>query len=398
MRKNRNEITILIEAVPFGYGPASIATAIAEELRDEAKDNNIPIKLIALGKDVSYELFSSGNLFDEVWAFENYNLGSWHINIKEKVIESDIIISSIDPDFAKAVYNNFGKRVIFIDPLYWMWDEDPINVELCEKYYVLNFPGVSERVARVRNKLSHPDVLRIVDAIRDTRTLSKVSAVKTKNLLLINFGGMQYPFGSNVDLAIAMTEIILDVILLENIYDEIIICGGGTPIRQLAKSLNQVNEKVRIKVSPQKPIEFLKLLASSRTLITVPGMSIVYEALYFSKPTLFTLPLNYSQHLQVMVYKSMLKNAEYITWDDLEGYYTLPPGLPEEKGVRLAVELGKKFCSDLHAKSKFKNLIVEYFKSESLLKGIALSEKFNIEFNGANQIAKEILNEMGGDI
>ena len=309
---------------------------------------------------------------------------------KQKMLKSN-------PDFAKIIYENFGKKVIFIDPLYWMWDKDPMDVELCNKYYALNFPGVSERVAKTRQRLSDLDILRIVDAVRDNRTLSKVSTTKTKNLLLINFGGMQYPFGSNINLALTMTKIILEVVLSENIYNEIVICGGGEPIRQISESLNQINKKVRVRISPQKPIEFLKLLASCRTLVTVPGMSIVYEALYLSKPTIFILPLNYSQHLQVTIYKKMLKNAAYITWNDLEGYQTLPPGLPEEEGVKLAVELGNKFYLDLHAQARFKDLITEIFTSDTITKGITLSEEFNIGFDGAKQIAMEILNEISGD-
>jgi len=327
MRKNMEEKTILIEAVPFGYGPASIAIAIAEELREETKHRSI--RLIALGKDVSYELFSSSDLFDEVWKFDNYDSQNWDMKIKNRILKSDAIISSV--------------------------------------------------------------------AVRDNRTLSKVSTTKTKNLLLINFGGMQYPFGSNINLALTMTKIILEVVLSENIYNEIVICGGGEPIRQISESLNQINKKVRVRISPQKPIEFLKLLASCRTLVTVPGMSIVYEALYLSKPTIFILPLNYSQHLQVTIYKKMLKNAAYITWNDLEGYQTLPPGLPEEEGVKLAVELGNKFYLDLHAQARFKDLITEIFTSDTITKGITLSEEFNIGFDGAKQIAMEILNEISGD-
>lgn len=396
MTLRKKERVIIFEAVSFGYGPASIAIAVAEELQEVAK--KVPIRLIALGKDASYELFYSSNLFHEVWEFKDYDLNYWPSKIKEELLKVDVIVSSIDPDFAKIVYEILGRKVVFIDPLYWMWDEDPVDINLCEKYYALNFPGVPEKVAKTKSKISNTDILKVVDAVRDNRTLSKVSSIKNKNLLLINFGGMQYPFGSNVNLALSMKKIILDIVLSSGMYKEILICGGGKPIKQLAKSLNQLNEKVRVKISPQNPIEFLKLLASCRTLITVPGMSIVYEALYLSKPTLFILPLNYSQHLQVMIYKSILKNAQYITWDDFDGYQMLPPDLPEEKGVKLAVELGDSFYSDINAQSKFKKLVMKFFTSESSSKGISLKETFNLGFKGAKQIAKDILNIVGGGV
>jgi hypothetical protein len=397
MRKSKDKKTIIFEAVSFGYGPASIAIAIAEELYEEVRSRSIPIKLIALGKDVSYELFSSSNLFDKVLEFRDYDLKNWSLNIKDELQRADIIIS-IDPDFANAVYKILRRKVIFIDPLYWMWVKDPIDINLCEKYYALNFPGVSDKVAKTRSKILNPDILKVVDAVRDNRTLSRVSSIETKDLLLINFGGMQYPFGSNVNLALSMTKIILDVALSLDHYNEVIICGGGKPIKQLAESLNRVNEKVKVRTSPQEPFEFLKLLASCRTLLTVPGMSIVYEALYLSKPTLFILPLNYSQHLQVKIYKEILKNATFITWDDLEGYQMLPPGLPEEEGVKLAIELGEKFHSDLNAQAEFKDLVTKFFSSKSLLKGISLKEGFELGFNGAQQIAKDIFSKLGCDV
>jgi hypothetical protein len=71
----------------------------------------------------------------------------------------------------------------------------------------------------------------------------------------------------------------------------------------------------------------------------------------------------------------------------------LPPGLPEEEGVRLAIELGEKFHLDRNAQSRFKELLIEFFNSKPS-KGISLKDTFNLGFEGAKQIAKDVLTRM----
>lgn len=382
---------IVFQADSFCFGPASIALAIGKQIKE--KTGNSYFKLIALGQGTSYELFSSSSVFDECYVFEYSCLDEIPNSMKDILLQSFIIMSVADFHFAKLV-SSLGLKVIFIDPLFWMWDKVPIRIDTCAQYYAVDFPGVSEKIDEFA--LHFPDDKKpiIVNAIRDNSSLASVASAHS-NMLLINLGGMQCPFGYNLELILSMCRCILEVTLEEKLYDKILICGGGEPIKYLAEQFRDYGRKVEVESLPQR--KFFVQVASCRTLMTVPGLSIVYEALYFSKPTLFLLPLNYSQHLQSAIYRKILKNYCFVSWGKMPGYQELPPNLLEENGIRLSFQQGKKFSSDPHAQLIFKNTISDFFQKVSSLGhalGIRLDETKGIRFDGASQIADKILADM----
>ena len=338
-------------------------------------------------------------MFDECYYFDFSHWDDCPDTVKEALVKSSAIICVVDFKFSEML-SDIGLEAIFVDPLYWMWDEDPIRIDSCRRYYALDFPGVKQKVA-AHSELAPDDAVPvIVEAIRDNSTLEEVTSLTEENVLLVNFGGMQSPLGYNLDLAVSMSRCILEAALSENLYDKVLICGGGSPIQQLKEYLRDIDdERVTVKALPQS--EFFVQLASCRTFITVPGLSIVYEALYLSKITLFILPLNYSQHRQSVTYKRILGNAYFISWDDLQGYETLPSGLPEKDGVELSFQQGKKFSLDVSAQLEFKKMLSDFLYLASPLRlslNIYQSDTDILGFDGAAQLAREILSDISANI
>ena len=92
--------------------------------------------------------------------------------------------------------------------------------------------------------------------------------------------------------------------------------------------------------------QMMSALGRCSRLLTLPGQSIMWEALRMAVPMVVLPGANYSQHRQVGAYQRFFADVPFITWDDLDGYSTLPAGLPEAAGVSLAVELGDGFAAD----------------------------------------------------
>jgi hypothetical protein len=74
-------------------------------------------------------------------------------------------------------------------------------------------------------------------------------------------------------------------------------------------------------------------------------------------PTLVLPGINYSHHLQLAAYQRFFANVPFISWDNLDGYATLPPGIPEEQGVARAVELGTRLAGDMGAREQLRRLL-----------------------------------------
>jgi hypothetical protein len=380
--------SIIFQGAAFGYGPASIAIAIAEEVRHQFP--SFTGRLIALGGGTSYELFSSSGVFDKCHRLESYAEASCPSFLKKEIRDANVVISVIDPDFANLVWR-LGHKPVFIDPLLWMWKSEPISVSSCKRYYAMNFPGVAEKLSAIKARSNSSVLPIVVDPVLDNLTLARVGSTPMKNTLLLNFGGMQYPMGSNIELVLTMSRIIIDLVLNYNLYDAVLICGGGNAIKELERHFQGMDRRIRVRSVPQTPCEFLSELASCRTLITVPGLSIAFEALYLQKVTLFILPLNYTQHLQGLTYKKVLKNAYFVSWDDLPGYHTLPNGLPEEKGIEECFRLGRQFSSDATAQSTFRQLLLNFLQISSPKKLSHSEFSYPLSFGGAMQIARDIV-------
>jgi len=316
------KIQIVFQGIPFCYGPASHILAIANQVR--LKLSRTEVDLIGLAEGTVFELLSMSTCLDRVYEFSTKR-SSIPNHIKSMLNNADKIISVGDFDFASQVYDT-GRKVAFVDPLLWMWDKLPEQIGLCAEYFVVDFDGVRAGLDELRNTFPQgPDPILVNQICEIMPQNSNINS--SSNTIILQFGGMLSPFGCNIDLAIAMTEEVIKAISgLQNIA-KLLVRGSAQVTSEISRSL--AYHDYRIKFGPVPQNVFLEELLTCGTLFTVPGMSIVYEALIAKANTFFLLPLNYSQHRQMAIYSKVIQGGSSIVWEDIPGYSTLPAGMYE---------------------------------------------------------------------
>lgn len=353
---------IVIQIVPFCYGPTSIAIAIGRKLKESIECNitaicNVPsLDLISQNQNIFSNIVY---LNDDVFKDEALHL-------------SNLVISICDFDFTKNFLEKFPKKkIVFIDPLLWMWKEIPSIITQCDLYLALEFQGVAVIVSKISNNrvIMIPQVAEFNDLLPN---------ISPKNNILVNLGGMQSPLGSNFPLAFAMCQEIINIVLKNREFESVDI-RTSQEISEKLRSLLPKSNHVSIKSTTPKI--FQHELAQCKLLLTVPGMSIVYESLMGKIPILFILPLNYSQHLQIKHYRNIFSNISEIKWEDLSGFDELPNNLEESDGVHLANVLGKRFERNEIARKKFRNCLKN--KIQGWEKISPLQTEYSLNLTGA---------------
>ncbi|MCX5643241.1 MAG: hypothetical protein NTZ17_00935 [Phycisphaerae bacterium] len=340
--------TICIRPVPFCYGPTAIAIAVARQFRAIKG-----VRLVAIGDAPSLDLLESEDgIFDAV--IRGKDASSC---VRSAQAESaTLYISVCDFEFAEAVRREApSQHLVFVDPLLWMWHEPPEALGKCDLYCALDFPGVRELAREYGLDDRHFAVVPQVAEWRGKR-VPKSDSIRR---VLVNLGGMQSAFGCNMPLAEAMCEEIAHA------------AAASTTCRVRVCTGNAIAEELRESSMHWPPIEIASLdkaafddaLGACDCLLTVPGMSIVFESCLAKTPTFFLLPLNYSQHLQLAHYREMFENVPGVFLEDLGEYDELKPGMPEANGVAAAAAIGSKFAGDIEARARFRSAIRSHLSS-----------------------------------
>ncbi|MEX0920499.1 MAG: hypothetical protein WDZ69_02880 [Candidatus Pacearchaeota archaeon] len=374
------KITIVIQAIPFCFGPGAQALAIGNELRSILGKR---LNLVVLGTETTYEFLQKSKTFDRIYKYSSERK-KIPKKIRKILLSADKIICIGDFDFID-VANTFRRKVEFVDPLFWMWNKFPSNINLCNKYYAVDFPGVKKKVKEYTKK--YPGSLKpmIVNQICEYQKRKK-----NRETIIMQFGGIQNPFGVNINLVVAMVEELSNSIKNSPNIRKVLVRGGSKVMETVKNNVKDLDK--RIKIGAVHHNEFLRELSSCKALLTVPGMSIVYEAFAGKIPLIFILPLNYSQHRQPLAYQKIFKNFEFISFNDFKGYKTLPEDAPEDEAIKKAIIMGDKFFNDPIARKKFKGRITKFLSKKR--HKIMVTRKKKIKIDGAMQIARDITKQI----
>lgn len=364
-------INIVIQVVPFCYGPTSIAIAIGRQLK---KESNCAI--IALGNSPSLEQLSAEHdIFYNVVDMDATD------EISAALASANLIVSVCDFDFArKCKVDCQGTPLVFVDPLLWMWETLPDVIEKCDLYFALEFPGVSEAVTHVCS-----ESVIVVPQVAEFTALQDVSQVQ-QGKIVVNLGGMLSPLGSNISLARAMCEELIHF----SSQNESVTIDIRTS-RAMAKNLQAILPKVaNVTVASCSIHAFQSELAKCEVLLTVPGMSIVYESMIAQIPTAFLLPLNYSQHLQIGRYREIFPELSEISWNELESFCELPCGMDESQGVGSAQKMGDDFSVNTFARAKFQQSLKNLLDNKDSITSLRPSGE--VDVSGAEKIVEHLQN------
>lgn len=287
----------------------------------------MPIWAVADGAAVPY--LESNKAFDVVLHANPDDLP----NRSELQPGSPCVVIAIT-DFARAAAaKKRGFPVVVVDALYWMWRSDPMDIRAVDAYLCLAFPGVADRIAKVRPPCS---TLKEIPQICERQ--SGTSAGERHGLIL-NLGGGTTPFGFSYDYAAALVMVVQNALRGIDVGNLLVTCSDAA--RQQLEARGIRGEIVSLSLD-----EMLDELRSRLALITLPGLSIMWEATMTQIPTLVVPGISYSQHQLVREYVRYFQGMLFFTWDDLSGYGLLPPGMDEDAGVRAATIMADRFARD----------------------------------------------------
>ena len=291
------------------------------------------------------------------------------------------LVSIVDFERINAARHG-GLRTVVVDPLYWMWDSDPIDPSSVSLYLALAFPGVAERVEERGTSASS---VRIVPPVVDLR-LSMAEGKRAGTI--VNLGGAVSPMGNNYAYLRALVEVIAGT--LSGAEDLLVACSSVA-----ARAISYPTPIAGVTVKELAFDEMIARLGTRMRLLTVPGQSIMWEALRMQVPTVLLPGTNYSQHRQVIAFRRFFADVGFITWDDLDGYQTLPPGLPENLGVTRAVELGNRMATDHAARRQLGSLLADVMSVPLAPPRLRAGHPWS-RFDGAACVADEVLALING--
>lgn len=359
---------IFFVPLTFGFGPAAIATAVARQLHVRRPE----IAIIGVGDGIAFDFMRASRTFETLMKSPPGTLPDCLGNDSKGVVVSFA-------DFERIGVAAFkGLSTVVVDPLYWMWDTDPIDPATVSLYLALAFPGVAERVEARRTVAGDIHIVPPVVALGLPMARNKRAGT------IVNLGGAVSPIGNNYAYLRALVEVIGET--LGGAEDLLVACSSVA-----AKAINSPGPIAGVVVEELAFDEMTAMLGRCARLLTVPGQSIMWEALQMQTPTLLLPGSNYSQHRQVSAFRRFFADVAFITWDDLEGYQTLPPGLPENLGVARAVELGNRMANDQTARRQLGRLLADALSSVPLAAPKLRAGHPWSNFDGAARVVDEIL-------
>ena len=387
---------LAFEAIPFGYGPASEVVAIARAVRSRVGDE---CRLVAIGDETSYRLFASTAVFDECVRFR-YDEADLGPEVTAVLASSDAVVSGHSPLFLDAI-QSLSVNCFVVNTLDWMAtldDETLTAPDRSHTYYAPHFPGVGPEPAAESRRGPNEHV---VNPIRNNDALAAVADAhdgREEGFALINFGGMDSPLGSNDALAIAMATEIAAAAESSDREWRLRFSGGGATMERIDRQLADVDVPTDVVTTTRSHEAFLGDLARCEVLLTAPGMNITYEALFFEAATMFVLPMNYSQHLQLRAFSEFLCGYDRIRTDEIDPFEPLSPALPEREGVAACLEQGRAFSEDPSARRSFRTQVEAFFDREHRF-GTAVERDAAgapaIRFDGAERIASDVVASLG---
>ncbi|MCZ0756143.1 hypothetical protein [Anoxybacillus sp. J5B_2022] len=339
---------IICTATSFGYGPVSKLITICKNLK------KLGLELELIGDGIALELANHTDYFNKVYRYNFTNIeDSSCIKFSKIFREADLMLNVLEPN-AVLIANKYEIPTIYIDSLFWMWEDIPPILHNVKYYIAQRFPGISSKIKRFSKEIKN---FYLCGPIVDT---SFTSEGGRDDLLLINFSGLETPFtkiGENLYYPEAIMSNLISP-LNESSWKEIVVTGNKSIMQHFKKLYGQF---FRGHFKHLSHDNFLELMSKAKMIITSPGLTTTYEALVYGTPIRFLPPQNYSQALMLNFYQRCGFSDITLNWCDLYPDYIIPVDLPEEQGVFLVNNTIKRFSQDnlsqKIARNQFKKMI-----------------------------------------
>ncbi|WP_240420355.1 hypothetical protein [Paenibacillus periandrae] len=340
---------ILVTAESFGYGPIITCLNVIEKLKRRTVGT-----FSFLGSGVSMEQAKLSELFDEYVECDTFS--SADLKKHDGVFnEASFIVSS--ENIEGAIYGvKAGKKVFYIDNLFWMWDEIPQELGEVDTYFIAESLDISSNLSRFKNSIRR---LKIVGPLRQVAHSESIKNNNKVNQLLINFGGAE-SFMIDKHLIYDYYECLLSKILdvTTETFSSILVCGGSGLIKELQSRTTKLSLLSFCTFSNE---EYLEKLNESTSIVLSPGLGNFFEVLNQTVPVLFIPPINFSQFWQIEDYKKYSTAFDQINWSNFEWGHHVDRCAKEELGVNQVLQNVKYFLESERAQKEVAHHIKNFF-------------------------------------
>jgi hypothetical protein len=284
---------LLLNAEPFGFGPTAAVAAFFPYLRERFAS----ISYIGKGHTLDLQQPLS---YDAVHDLSDLSREDENRRIAEICKSNDILLTACDFGVAEQAMKS-GCHVIIYDPLTWYWKNIPDVVKKTDLYLAQNFLGVSDRIAKDKDRFSQTKIVPpIVDAPDEH---------VERNYVLINLGGLRNPFLPSATL-VDYAKVVLRAVspCLEDTDSVVIATSNG-----IADSLSDDRAK------SYSLSDMGKILERTKFAFMTPGLGNIYDAANHGIPTVWLPPANDSQGQQLRLLQSHNMCDGYVGWESITG-------------------------------------------------------------------------------
>jgi hypothetical protein len=273
---------IIATAENFAFGPASKLVTVCEKLLQNGHE------VIFVGEGTAYQLASKVK-FTKIYKYntDNKSFMKWG----EKVFkQADILLSSVDRS-SVILAKKIGLPVIWLDMLFWWWDEIPEYLFDIDLYIQQNSVKNERNMNRYKNKIKN---MVIVGPIID----KSYNKNKKLNQLLVAFGGSNaegwVKIGRDTNYPYTFANLIINKVHTDK-YDKVLFAGNEEIMANLQKKHG--NEKFKFSILSHE--EWLREVDRSRDILINPGLEAPLEAIAYGKPIFFLPPYNSSAYVEL---------------------------------------------------------------------------------------------------
>ena len=273
---------IIATAENFAFGPASKLVTVCQHLLNEGHE------ITFIGEGTAYQLASKLN-FHQVYKFDtdSKEFMDWGVEIFKG---ADVLLSSVDRS-SVILAKKVGLPVIWLDMLFWWWDEIPEYLFDIGLYIQQNSVKNERNMKVYKNKIKN---MMIVGPIFD----ASYKDLMTKKQLLVAFGGIEaagwYKIGKDSNYPYTFSKLIIEKVNTDK-YDKVIFAGNEIIMADLNEKYG--NEKFEFKMLPHD--QWLKAIAESQDILINPGLEAPLEAIAYNKPIFFLPPYNSSAYVEL---------------------------------------------------------------------------------------------------
>jgi hypothetical protein len=320
----------------WGYGPVTMALAIAEELEGR-------VTRLFAGQGPSFDLARRG-CFDRLVQTDTM-AGRATQQLDDALSTCQAVVAVMNERVAHRAVQR-GVRCVYVDSLLWMWAIAP-DVPPEVPYYQENFPGTAERLAAWRHLFHEPQVVGPLVA-RPTRVPSDDPEVA-----LLNFGGLSCSALEECTLttyAASMAQCAL--LALAHWPGRVVVAVGRHILDRLDQdALRRIRSDVELVDLSHDA--YLGELRRSRVLISSAGMHALFEACAWEVPCICLPSQNLSQALalQVLACEGIVQPLD---WSHLYGLRDLD-ARDEAGACRRIADMIHRFEHDVTARDALAN-------------------------------------------